>query len=136
MAIVTDENTNTDALAIVEKYEAFVKYLYPILQHSPRRHGVLRDKVLGFLFEPIGGLYHAAKSRQVSRLHAVDAQLATLRSYLRFLVLDSIRIITPHQHRAALALLSESGRMLGSWQKKLAGKSSDATAHPMGRTGI
>lgn len=29
-----------DALAIVEKYEALVHYLYPIIQRSPKHHGV------------------------------------------------------------------------------------------------
>lgn len=117
--IVRDENLNTDALAIVEKYEAFVSYLYPILQCCPRQHGVLRDTVLAALFGPIGGLYHAAKSKQVSRLHSVDAEFATLRSHLRFMAKDTIRIITPKQHGTALALLSEPGRMLGAWIKKL-----------------
>lgn len=140
--MVRDENTSTDALAIVEKYEAFVIYLYPILQRCPRQHGVLRDTVLAALFPPIGGLYHAAKSRQVSRLHAVDAEFATLRSFLRFLARDGIRIITPHQHSAALALLSEPGRMLGAWQRKLMrghsaspDRDSDAHARPMGHVG-
>lgn len=132
--IARDDNTSTDALAIVEKYEAFVHYLYPILQRSPRQHGVLRDTVLAALFEPIGGLYHAAKSKQVSRLHAVDAQFATLRSYLRFLVRDGIRIISPHQHQVALARLSEPGRMLGAWQRKL-GENSGVRARPIGHAG-
>jgi hypothetical protein len=138
MPIVRDDNTTTDALAIVEKYEAFVRYLYPILQRSPRQHGVLRDTVLAALFVPVGGLYHAVKSRQVSRLHAVDAEFATLRSHLRFLALASIRILTPHQHEVALALLAEPGRMLGAWQKKLsAGRThhSGATSRPMGQAG-
>jgi hypothetical protein len=117
--IVRDENSATDALAIVEKYEAFVNYLYPILQNSPRRHGVLRDTVLAALFVPIGGLYHAAKSKQVSRLHAVDAEFATLRAFLRFLSQGGIRIITPKQHEVSLALLAEPGRMLNAWQRKL-----------------
>jgi hypothetical protein len=117
--IVRDDNSATEALAIVEKYEAFVTYLYPILQTAPRKHGVLRDTVLAALFSPIGGLYHAAKSRQVSRLHAVDAEFATLRSYLRFLARGDVRILTPKQHVAALALLAEPGRMLGAWQRKL-----------------
>jgi hypothetical protein len=134
MAIVRDENTATDALAIVERYEAFVNYLYPILQSSPRRHGVLRDVVLAALFGPIGGLYHAAKSKQVSRLYAVDAEFATLRSYLRFLVQGNIKIISPKQQLVALALLAESGRMLNAWQRKL--KTSDARpARPMGQAG-
>jgi hypothetical protein len=142
MPIVRDDNTATDALAIVEKYEAFVRYLYPILQCSPRRHGVLRDTVLAALFVPVGGLYHAAKSRQVSRLHAVDAEFATLRSHLRFLSLSSIRILTPHQHEVALALLAEPGRMLNAWQKKLARSSatganrvSEATGFRKGQAG-
>jgi hypothetical protein len=120
--ITRADNLHTDVLAIVEKYEAFVRYIYPILQSSPRKHGVLRDVVLAALFVPIGDLYHAARSRQVSRLHAVDAQFATLRSYLRFLVDADIKIISPHQHEVALARLAEPGRMLGAWQKKLRGQ--------------
>lgn len=133
MTIARDDNLATDGLAIVEKYEAFVRYLYPILQTAPRRHGVLRDTVLAALFVPIGGLYHAARSRQVSRLHAVDAEFATMRSYLRFLAADAIRIITPHQQGTALALLAEPGKMLGSWQRKLT--SSSAHARVEGQAG-
>jgi hypothetical protein len=131
------DNLATDVLAIVEKYEAFVHYLYPIMQSSPRKHGVLRDAVLAALFEPIGDLYHAARSRQVSRLHVVDAQFATLRAFMRFLVRPEIRILSPHQHQVALARLAQPGRMLGAWQKRLKG-SDAATARPprpMGQTG-
>jgi len=131
--IVRDENAATDALAIVEKYEAFVSYVYPILQSCPRQHGVLRDTVLAMLWVPIGDLYHAARSRQVSRLHAVDACFATLRSYLRFL--DRYRILTPRQHRAALALLAEPGGMLNAWKGKLSASAAGAVARPMGRAG-
>jgi hypothetical protein len=131
--IARDETSATDALAIVEKYEAFVTYLYPILQNSPRRHGVLRDAVLAALFEPIGGLYHAAKSRQLSRLYAVDAEFATLRAFLRFLVQPTIKIVTPKQHQVALALIAEPGRMLNAWQSKL--KVSQADGLRKGRTG-
>jgi hypothetical protein len=119
MTIVRDENRSLDALAIVEKYEAFVHYVYPIVQRSPRHHGVLRDAVTAELFAPIGELYHAAKSRQMSRLYAIDARFATLRSYLRFLVRADVRIVNGRQHAHALALLAEPGRMLGAWQRKL-----------------
>jgi hypothetical protein len=133
MSIVRDENTTTDALAIVEKYEAFVSYLYPILQNAPRRHGVLRDAVLAALFVPIGDLYHAAKSRQLSRLYTIDAEFATLRSYLRFLSHAGIRIVTPRQHEVSLALLAEPGGMLNAWQRKL--KSSEAGGFRKGQAG-
>ncbi len=123
MTIVKDENTSTDALAIVQKYESFMHYLYPILQRAPRQHGVLRDAVLSALFLPVGHLYHAAKSKQVSRLQVVDADFATLRSHLRFLVLPDVKVISPKQHKVALALLSEPGAMLGAWMRKLGGQS-------------
>jgi hypothetical protein len=120
--MVKDDNTSTDALAIVEKYEAFVRYMYPILQRSPRQHGVLRDVVLAALFAPIGDFYHAAKSKQVSRLYMIDAELATLRSHLRFLASPDVRIVTPKQHVTALTLIGVAGKMLGAWQKKLKGQ--------------
>jgi len=137
-----DENLSTDAnalpiLAVVEKYEAFVHYLYPILQRSPRQHSVLRDTVLAALFVPVGGLYRAAKSRQVSWLHAVDAEFATLRSHLRFLVLPTIKIITQHQQITALALLAEPGKMLGAWIRKLSNPAAQIQkpARPVGQAG-
>lgn len=141
MMIVRDENAASDALAIVEKYEAFVSYLYPILQNCPRKHGIFRDVVIAELFAPIGGLYHAAKSRQVSRLHAVDAEFATLRSHMRFMSRSDVRIFTPRQHEVALSLLAEAGRMLGAWQRKLgrastaAQQGSTASARSMGQAG-
>ena len=133
MTIVRDDNTSTDALAIVEKYEAFRDYLYPIVQRSPRHHGVLRDAMLAELLAPVGDLYHAAKSRQLSRLYAVDARFATLRSFLRFLGRPEIRIVSPHQQAVALRLLSEPGRMLGAWQRKLG--SGGRFGRPRGQTG-
>ena len=32
------------ALAIVEKYEQFIDYFYPVLQNAPRRQSVIRAK--------------------------------------------------------------------------------------------
>lgn len=131
--IARDENATTDALAIVEKYESFVAYLYPILQNAPRRHRVLRDAALAALFAPIGGLYHAAKSRQISRLYAIDAEFATLRAFLRFLASPHVRIVAPKQHEVALALIAEPGRMLNAWQRKL--KASEANGFRRGQAG-
>jgi len=144
MTIVRDQHNTKDAMAIVQKYEDFVKYVYPILQRSPRYHSVLRDTVIAELFAPVGELYHASKSQQVSRLYAIDARFATLRSHLRFLVLPDVRILTRQQHTAALRLLAEPGAMLGAWIRKLrpaaagsggTNKRSDAPAHPMGQAG-
>jgi len=113
--IVKDEHTSYQGLAIVEKYERFINYLYPILQNAPRKHGVARDRVLCAMFEQVDLFITAGKSKQASRLYSADANLAALRFWLRFMADPARRIITPHQHRAASALIAEVGKMLGGW---------------------
>ncbi len=113
--MISDNPSSRTGLAIIERYEEAVAYLYPIVQRCPRRHAKLRDALLDVMVAQVGLFYHAAKSRQASRLHAADANLATLRFWLRFAALPSVRIITQAQHRAALRLLAEVGAMLGSW---------------------
>jgi len=113
--MITDNPSSRTGLAIVDRYEAAMAYLYPIVQRCPRRHGKLRDALLDTMIAQVGLFYHAAKSRQASRVQAADANLATLRSLLRFAADPSLKIITPSQHRAALKLLAEVGAMLGTW---------------------
>lgn len=108
-----DEHVNARDLAIVEKYEATVTYLYPILQSFPRRHGVLRDNMIGQLMDMVGLLYQAAKSKQPSRLYAADAHLATLRFWLRFASRE--KLISHNKHHVALRHIAETGAMLGAW---------------------
>lgn len=115
--MVKDENVHARDLAIIEKYEAVVTYLYPIFQAFPKRHGALRDSMIAMLMETVGLLYQAAKSKQASRLYAADAHLATLRFWLRFASAPSVRILSPHQHQVALRQLAEVGAMLGQWIK-------------------
>ena len=109
---------SVDQLAITEKYESFVDYVYPIAQSLPRRHGVAREKFLQAVFEQVNLLTIAGKSNQISRLYAADAGLAYLRFWLRFLAHPGRKLIGQHQHRVALAQLAEVGRLLGAWIQK------------------
>ncbi len=111
----------TAGLAILEKYEQFVDYFYPVLQNAPRRHGVARDMALKAVFEQVEMIVAAGKSRQISRLYIADANLAALRFWLRFMAHPGRKIITPHQHRVALTKLAEVGKMLGAWIKTMKG---------------
>lgn len=120
--IERDSNAPPQALAILEKYETALNYLYKILQSCPRKHGVARDGMLVALLAQPELFYLAAKSRQVSRLYAADANLATLRFWLRFMVHPDRKVITPHQHEVALRHLLEVGKMLGAWIKTLNAK--------------
>lgn len=121
--IVRDTNVSNHALAIVEKYETLVlNSLYKILQNCPRKHGVARDAMLAVLLAQPELFYIGAKSRQVSRLYAADANLATLRFWLRFMVHPDRKIITQHQKQVAERGLAEVGKMLGAWIKTVKGE--------------
>lgn len=115
--IIRDEHASTPGLAIIDKYEEAVTYLYPILQRCPRAHGNVRDAMMAALFDQVGLFYQAAKSRQPSRLYAADANLATLRFWLRFASNPKLKIVTPNQSRHVHRLLAEVGAMLGAWIK-------------------
>jgi hypothetical protein len=104
-----------DQMAIVEKYERVISYLYPIAQSVPRKHGVARDMFLQCLLSVPDTLVQAGKSNQVSKLYAADAQLAHLRFWVRFLV--SIKCATLHQQETSQVLIAEVGAMLGTWIK-------------------
>lgn len=117
-----DETISHRQLAVVERYEAVIDYLYPIIQSCPRKHGVARDMMLTALFGQVDLLIVAGKSGQISRLYAADANLATLRFWLRFAAGSRVRILTPHQHEVALTLLAEVGAMVGAWIKTAKGK--------------
>jgi hypothetical protein len=120
--MAVDENSSYQQLAIVEKYERFIEYIYPILQNCPRKHGVARDAVLAAMFSQVDLFIIAGKSQQASRLYAADANLALLRFWLRFMSSPSRRLMTFHQHQTALVLIAEVGKMLGTWIKGMKGR--------------
>jgi len=108
-------------MLIVEKYERLIHYLYPILQSIPRKHGIARNMVLEELLSVPSTMIIAGKTRQVSKLYLIDAQLSTLRYWMRFLVVK--KCMTSHQEQTAQAIMSEVGSILGAWikSKKLQG---------------
>lgn len=115
MTIIRDDNVSMPGLAIVERYEAFLLYTYRLLQAAPKRHGNARDAFMAIMFAQVALFHQAVKSATPARLYAADANMATLRFWLRFAANPEVKIITPRHHRAALKLLDEAGRMLGAW---------------------
>ena len=115
--MIRDEHVRSQDLVIIEKYEAALDYIYPIIQNCPRAHGALRDRLIGLLFDQVGLLYQAAKSKAPSRLYEADAHLATLRFWLRFAADPKLKIMTPDKHKKALRPLAETGAILGAWIK-------------------
>jgi hypothetical protein len=103
-----------EQLAIVEKYEGFVDYVYPLLRGLPRADYVLRDHATRAILEQVQLFIEAGKSGQVSRLYSADAGIAHLRFILRFCAAPTRKFISQHQHRTAAILLAEVGSMLGA----------------------
>ncbi len=115
--MIKDETASYRQLAVVEKYETVINYLYPILQNVPRKHGIARDIMMRVLFEEVELIIEAGKSKSPSRLYSADAHLALLRFWLRFAADPARKLITPKQHRVAQAMIAEVGGMLGAWIK-------------------
>jgi len=101
-------------MQIVEKYERLISYLYPIIQRTPRKHAVARDKFLATLFDQVDLFNQAGKSGHVSKLYAADANLSMLRFWLRF-YREDIHHITIKQQQHAQSMIAEVGKILGGW---------------------
>lgn len=117
---VKDKNATSDQMLMIEKHERVIAYLYPILQRTPRCHGVVRDKALSCLLDQADYIFQAGKSGHISKLYAADANLAMLRFYIRF-YREGIKHLTAKQERHALALIAEVGALLGAWIKRKKG---------------
>ncbi len=115
MQLEKDNNQVYEQMAIIQKYETVIAYLYPIAQNLPRKHGVAREMFLKCLFEQVQFFVEAGKTNQVSRLYIADAGLSHLRFWLRFLSGSDVKGITTHQVATAQMLIAEVGKILGAW---------------------
>ena len=115
MDTLSDEFASQRQLAIVERFEGFVNYIYPIAFNIRRQHYIVRDRLISAMFEQVSLFSQAGKSGQVSRLYQADAGLSDLRFLLRFLADDKRRLISRHQHEVGSIHLAETGKMLGAW---------------------
>lgn len=115
MEPIKDSRTCKEQMAIMERYERVIDYMYPIAQSMPRKHGVARDMLLRVLFGQADLFYQAGKSNQVSKIYSADAGLAHLRFWTRFLVRN--HCMTLHQQQTTQALIAEVGAMVGAWVK-------------------
>jgi len=117
---VKDKQASSDQMLIIEKHEQVIAYLYPIIQRTPRKHGVVRDKMLACLFDQANLVIQAGKSGHVSKLYAADANLAMLRFYIRF-YRANIENFTQHNEEVALVRVAEVGNLLGKWIQRKKG---------------
>lgn len=104
-----------DQMAIVQKYEAFINYFYPVAQNMPRQHGVVREMFTRDMLQQVNLFIVAGRSNHIGRLYEADAGLAQMRYWLRFLQDPKRKLITLRQHQVGSVMLAETGKILGSW---------------------
>lgn len=139
MQPIKEERTCYDQLAIVEKYNKCLYYLYNILQNFPSHHRVLRDVVLSHLFSVTPHFNLAAKTGLIRKLYDADAALADVRNDLEVMskILwnkndkGSVRtLLAANQREHCEAMLYAVGGMLNAWiRHKNEGR------NPKGQTG-
>jgi hypothetical protein len=122
METLSDEFTSQRQLAIVERFDGFINYMYPIALNIRRTHHIVRDRLIAAMFEQVGMFSQAGKSGQVSKLYMADAGLSDLRFMLRFMSDPKRRLISLHQSEVASIHLAETGKMLGTWIKTKSAK--------------
>lgn len=122
METLSDEFASQRQLAITEKFEGFINYMYPIALNIRRTHGIARDRLIMAMFEQVSMFSQAGKSGQVSKLYLADAGLSDLRYMVRFLADGKRKLISRHQAEVASIHLAETGKMLGAWIKTKSAK--------------
>ena len=105
------------AMAVVQRFDGFVNYLYPMLTNTNRVHRVLRDTAIAAVFEQYRLFHAAGKSNQISRVYEADAGLAFLKELLRFMASPERKLVSRRQYEIASVHLAETGAMLGAWVK-------------------
>ena len=116
---MTIKQKNYTDLLIIEKYEKFLDYMYPISQNIPRKHGIIKEKFITCMFNQVELFAVAGKSNQISKLYSCDSNIHQLRFWLRFLEGKNVKAITPKQHQVSSIHLAEVGSILGTWIYKL-----------------
>jgi hypothetical protein len=102
-------------MAIIERFDGFVNYLYPMLVNTSRQHRVMRDTMLAAMFAQYRLFHGAGKSSQLSRIYEADAGMAYLKELLRFMSAPDRKLVSRRQYEVASVHLAETGAMLGAW---------------------
>ncbi|NUW28998.1 hypothetical protein [Aliarcobacter butzleri] len=103
-----------EKLIIIEKYDEFFEYTYPIIQSIPRKHGIFKRMLLELIINLDEYIYKVVKSNQVSKLYELDIKLDVLRHRLRQCTHNKRRFITDEQHLKISLKLNIVGKIIGA----------------------
>ena len=115
-------SVDSASLVIIQRFEDFINYIYPKVQNIDRTHGYIKQKFINLLFEQVECLYRAIKTNQISKYYEADANMASIRFYMRFFTHKERKLISLNQATHAGVLLAEVGKILGSAIKNKANR--------------
>ena len=103
-----------EKLIIMERYDEFFEYTYPIIQSIPRKHGIFKNLILEQIIGMDKHIYKVVKSNQIFKLYELDIELDALRHRLRLCTHNKRRFITNEQHLNLSLKLNVVGKIIGS----------------------
>lgn len=91
METLSDEFTSQRQLAIVERFEGFINYLYPIALNVRRVHHIVRDRLIAAMFEQVNLFCQAGKRYSCGHLQFKQHLAANLKM-LSVALLDELSL--------------------------------------------
>jgi hypothetical protein len=113
-------NKSSQASPIFTRTYDLLRWLIPCTLNFPKsQRGVLARKLQDQLFIFYESLVDAAKGDDpLLILQRADGYLTKLRTYFR--LSRELNLITPKQYQHGAEIMTEIGRLLGGWLKKVA----------------
>lgn len=108
-------------MAIIDCYDKFFEYVYPIILNMSNKHKFLKDRLADAAVSQYALFHDAAKTNQKSKLYLLDSNIALVKEILRLMVSSRRKLLSRNQYEVASVLLRETGSMVGSWINRAKG---------------
>ena len=95
-------------LLMIENFDRFANYIYPIASNFSHKHRMLKEKLLNSILEQYRLFYEAIMSNQISKFYIADSGISFIKSFLRFASNNSRKLISLRQYEFASSLLNDS----------------------------
>lgn len=108
-------------MAIIETYDRFFEYIYPMACNISHKHRELKQQLQVAILLQYRLFHDAAKTNQKSKLYMADSNIAFIKEILRIMASPKRKLLSRKQYETASVLICEAGAMLGSWISRAKG---------------
>lgn len=110
-------DTTYERPILASKFDEFTKVYYLKISNISNKHRVLRDELLLSMAEHYKLAHVENKTKQVSKLYLLDANLHYMKDLIRILSQSGVREISPKNFGAMGLRLNETGKIIGAMIK-------------------